>query len=193
MNHEENEIVLPGEILCTYEEYTHSDWTYVEEGYVKSSIYGRVSVDDVEKTISVISRNAPKQIKVGDTVIGYVTDVKAHKVLITIKKIVGSNRELVAAYKGYIHISKVSDEYNSTVYDLFKIGDIVEAEVNSILGPEYIELSTLQDNLGVIKAMCVNCRKYMKLNKKHVLECECGTIDSRKLSSKYGEYIDESY
>ena len=33
----------------------------------------------------------------------------------------------------------------------------------------------------------------MKLNKKYVLECECGTIDSRKLSSKYGEYIDESY
>ena len=39
MNHEENEIVLPGEILCTYEEYTPSDWTYVDEGYVKSSIY----------------------------------------------------------------------------------------------------------------------------------------------------------
>ena len=188
MIHEENDIVLPGEILCTYEEYTPSNWTYVEDGYIKASIYGRVSIDNNEKTISIESTNPPEHIKVNDIVIGHVTEVKQHKALITIKKVIGSNRDLVAGYKGYVHISKVADGYISSVHDLFKIGDIVEAKVITILGPEYMELITSEDELGVIKAMCVNCRKFMKLNNEKILECECGMIDSRKLSNKYGEY-----
>ena len=43
------------------------------------------------------------------------------------------------------------------------------------------------NDLGVIKAMCVNCRKFMKLDKKtHTLECECGHKDTRKISVNYG-------
>lgn len=188
MIHKENDIVLPGESLCTYEEYAPSSWTYVENGYIKASIYGRVSVDNNEKTISIESTNPPEHIKVNDIVIGHITEVKQHKVLITIKKVIGSNRGLVAGYKGYVHISRVADCYISSVRDLFKIGDIVEAKVITILSPEYIELITSEDELGVIKAMCVNCRKFMKLNDENILECECGMIDSRKLSNKYGEY-----
>ncbi|OED30762.1 exosome complex RNA-binding protein Csl4 [Methanosphaera sp. WGK6] len=188
MNHKENELVLPGEILCTYEEYIPSDWTYVEDGHVKASIYGRVKRDDINKTISIDSQDAPEHIKVEDIVIGHITDVKAHKALVTIKKVLNSKRELVAGYKGYVHISKATDGYVSSMHDLFKIGDIVEAKVITILGHEYIELTTAEDELGIIKAMCVNCRKFMRLSANHKLLCECGMIDSRKLSSKYGAY-----
>ena len=187
MNHKENEYVFPGEILCAYEEYIPSDWTYVDDGQVKASIAGRIVIDDVNKTISIISDNAPKSLKKDDLVIGYITEVKSSKALVTIKKIIGSDRDLIAGYKGYIHISKATNDYIQTLHYLFKIGDIVEAKVANVYSNDYVELTTSGDELGIIKAMCVNCRKFMKLNKEsHKLECECGLEDMRKLSINYG-------
>lgn len=187
MNHKENEYVFPGEVLCAYEEYIPSDWTYVEDGYVKASIAGKISIDDENKSISIMADNAPYNLHKNDLIIGHITEVKSSKALVTIKKIIGSNRDLVTGYKGYIHISKATNDYIQTLHYLFKIGDIVEAKVANVYSTDYVELTTSDDNLGIIKAMCVNCRKFMKLNKDtHKLECECGLEDSRKISSNYG-------
>lgn len=187
MNHKENDLVLPGEVLCTYEEYIPSKWTYVEDGYIKASINGRIHIDNKEKTISVSSVNAPDNLKIDDYVVGHITEVKQNKALVTIKMIKGKNRDLITGYKGYIHISKANEDYISSLHDLFKIGDIVEAKVVNIYGSEYIDLSTSEEETGVIKAMCVNCRKFMKVvdNK---LVCECGKVDSRNISSNYGGF-----
>lgn len=185
MNHKENDLVLPGEILCTYEEYIPSDWTYVEDGYVKASINGRIIINHDEKSISLSTINAPQSLKKGDHVIGHITEVKQNKALVTIKMIKGNNRELITGYKGFIHISKSNPDYVSSLHDLFKIGDIIEAKVVNIYGSEYIDLSTLDDDTGVIMAMCVNCRKFMKLDDDKLV-CECGKIDSRKISGNYG-------
>ncbi|RAP45750.1 MAG: hypothetical protein BZ135_05185 [Methanosphaera sp. rholeuAM6] len=187
MNHKENDLVLPGEILCTYEEYIPSSWTYVEEGFIKASINGRIQINKKEKTISVSSINAPDSLKIDDYVVGHITEVKQNKALVTIKMIKGKNRDLITGYKGYIHISKANEDYISSLHDLFKIGDIVEAKVINIYGPEYIDLSTSQKDTGVIKAMCVNCRKFMKLVDGKLV-CECGKVDSRNISSNYGGF-----
>lgn len=187
MNHKENEYVFPGEILCAYEEYIPSDWTYVDDGQVKASIAGRIVIDEVNKSISISSDNAPESLKKDDLIIGYITEVKSSKALVTIKKIIGSDRDLIAGYKGYIHISKATSDYIQTLHYLFKIGDIVEAKVANVYSNDYVELTTSGDEFGIIKAMCVNCRQFMKLNREsHKLECECGLEDMRKLSINYG-------
>lgn len=187
MNHKENDLVLPGEVLCTYEEYIPSNWTYVEEGYIKASINGKIHIDKDEKTISILSDNAPKSLAVGDYIIGHITEVKQNKALVTIKMIKDNDRDLITGYKGFIHISKANEDFVSSLHDLFKIGDIVEAKVVNIYGPEYIDLSTSDTETGVIKAMCTNCRKFMKLTD-NKLVCECGKIDSRNISSNYGGF-----
>ena len=189
MNHEDGDYVLPGEILCSYEEYAPSDWTYVEEGYVKSNKQGRLVIDDYNKTVSIDSKDAPRHIQVNDLIIGYVTEVRTQKALITIKQIVGQKRELVAGYKGYIHISQAIGDYVQSMHYLYKIGDIVEAKVINVFTTEYIELSTASKRLGVIKAMCTNCRSFMELDKNNELTCECGKKDYRKLSQNYGGYL----
>ncbi|MBE6488716.1 MAG: RNA-binding protein [Methanosphaera stadtmanae] len=187
MNHKENEYVFPGEVLCTYEEYVSSEWTYVDDGFVKAGICGRIIIDDINKTISIESDNPPKSLKNDDLIIGHITEVKSTKALITIKKIVGTDRDLITGYKGYIHISKATNDYVQTLHYLFKIGDIVLARVANLYSADYVELSTSEDELGVIKAMCVNCRNFMKLNKQTgKLECECGKVDFRKISLNYG-------
>ncbi len=187
MNHKENDLVSPGEILCTYEEYIPSEWTYVEDGYIKASINGRIVIDNEEKTISLSTINPPSSLKVGNHVIGHITEVKQNKALVTIKMIKGLNRELIMGYKGFIHISKANNEFISSLHDMFKIGDIVEAKVLNIYGSEYIDLSTSDEDTGVIKAMCVNCRKFMKLDNDKLV-CECGKVDSRNISSNYGGF-----
>lgn len=189
VTHKHADIVLPGEILCTYEEYIPSDWTYVEDGYIKSSIFGYLKIDDINMEISVIAENAPEHIKVDDHIIGYITDVKQYKALVTVKKITGSDREIVAGYKGYIHISNATNDYVTSMHELFKIGDIIEAKVINKLGSEYVELSTADFDLGIIKAMCTRCRNFMKKAADNKLICECNKVDSRKISSKYGEKI----
>lgn len=186
MNHKNNEYVLPGDILCTYEQYIPSDWTYIEDGYIKASICGRLVIDEVNKEISIDSVNAPRRLKVDDKIIGNITEVNTNKALITIKKIIDSDRELITGYKGYIHISKAINEYVQTLHYLFKIGDIVEARVVNIYGPDYVELSTSDDDCGVIKAMCVDCREFMDLDCDNTLKCKCGKKDMRKISKNYG-------
>ncbi len=187
MNHKNNDLVLLGEVLCAYEEYVPSDWTFVEDGSIKASITGRVIIDEDEKTISISSINPPSALKQGDYVIGHITEVKQNKALVTIKMIKDNHREIVTGYKGFIHISKANEDFVSSLHDLFKIGDIVEAKVVNIYGSEYIDLSTSEEETGVIKAMCVDCRKFMKLDDlTHTLICECGKRDSRKISSNYG-------
>ncbi|MCD7781384.1 MAG: exosome complex RNA-binding protein Csl4 [Methanosphaera sp.] len=187
MDCDDKSIVLPGDKLCSYEEYIPSDWTYVEDGYIKASIYGVVVVDNVNKTISVRNNNVPNHISKNDIIIGYVSEVRQQKILVTIKQINGQDRDLVAEYKGYVHISKASGDYVSSMHELYKIGDIICARVVTLLGYDYVELATNEDELGTIKAMCTNCRKFMKYYDNHRLICECGKVDSRKISNKYGD------
>ncbi len=188
-DHEESNVVLPGQVLCTYEEYIPSDWTYVEDGFIKASIYGKVVVDDKNKTISICNEDAPEEIKLHDYVIGHVTEVRARKVLVTVKMIEGHTRTPIAEYKGYIHISKSCKWRVKSMYDLYRIGDIIRAKVVTKMGYEYLELSTVGKQTGVVKAMCTDCRKFMKRLSEDKVICECGKIDSRKISSKYGEIL----
>lgn len=185
MINKNNQQVLPGDTLCSYEEYIPSNWTYIEDGYVKASICGKVIIDEDEKTISVTTLNPPEYLKEGDIVIGHITEVKANKALLTIKMIKGCEREIVTGYKGFVHISKASEDFVASMHDQFKIGDIVEARVDKIYGPEYIDLNTTSLETGVIKAMCTKCRKFMKF-KENKLVCSCGKKDSRKISINYG-------
>lgn len=185
MIHKDGDRVLPGEVLCAYEEYIPSDWTYVEDGLVRASVAGKVIIDDEEKSISLATLNPPEYLREGDIVIGYITEVKANKALVTIKMIKDSGRELVMGYKGFIHISRASGDFVSSMHNLFKIGDIVEAEVENVYGPEYVELSTVKLDTGVVKAMCCECRSFMTF-RENILVCECGKRDSRKISINYG-------
>lgn len=189
MNHKQGDIVLPGEKLCTCEEYISLKWTYIDnEGYIRSSIGGKVLINEDERTINIEADDLPEKLMVGALIVGYITEVKPHKILVTIKKIVGKKRELITGYKGYVHISKVTNDYVPSMYDLFHIGDIIEARVTNVIGTEYIELTTAEENLGIIKAMCVDCRKFMQLdeNTGHLV-CKCG----KKIHVNYQKIMED--
>ncbi|MDO5851819.1 MAG: exosome complex RNA-binding protein Csl4 [Methanobacteriaceae archaeon] len=182
------DVVAPGDIICTCEEYIPLDNVYEDNnGYIISEIQGHVSIDNSEKTVS-IEANTPKLLEKDDIVIGYITEIKPHKIFITVKKIKDTDT-LPVAYKGYIHISNTVNDFVPSINDLFKIGDIVEAKVIKMISKEFINLSTVDEDLGIIKAICPNCRQFMDINNNtKELYCSCGNKDKRKISSNYGGY-----
>ncbi|MDR0901050.1 MAG: exosome complex RNA-binding protein Csl4 [Methanobrevibacter sp.] len=181
------DFVMPGDILGVTEQFLPDEWTYDDDGYVKSAIPGEVSIDNKNKTISVLpSRGNPNLLKLGDTVYGQVRDVRGQRAMIDIESSKYNERGLALPYMAAIHISQVKNGYLEKMTDAFRIGDIIEAKVTKIMG-DNLDLNTSDKECGVVKAMCTRCRAFMvPTEKKNELYCEvCDRKERRKISSEY--------
>ena len=70
--------------------------------------------------------------------------------------------------------------------DDFRIGDLIQAKVTKVMGVDNADLTTAENELGVLKAMCTNCRHFMnKIGKKEVKCPNCGRKETRNISSNY--------
>ena len=56
MKTKSGDFVLPGDALGVTEEFIPSEWTYEEEGKIRSLVAGTVSVDNKNKKISIIPK-----------------------------------------------------------------------------------------------------------------------------------------
>lgn len=92
-----------------------------------------------------------------------------------IEGIKDNKRSLVTSFSGAIHISQADKGYVSKLSDEFRIGDLVEARVTRLMGVDNVDLTTAEDELGVLKAMCTKCRHFMKkIGEKEVKCPNCG-------------------
>jgi len=187
MKTKSGDFVLPGDILGVTEEFVPSDWTYEEEGKIKSTVVGTVLVDEKNKKISIIPKtNTPPALKNGMLLIGQITEVGGQRALMKIATIKGIDRGLTTSFMGGIHISQAEKGYVSKLSDEFRIGDIVEARVTKMAGIDNVDLTTAGKDLGVVKAMCTACRHFMKKSNKNEVKCPvCGKKEKRKLSVNY--------
>ena len=87
---------------------------------------------------------------------------------------------------GAIHISQAKKDYLEKLGDAFRIGDIVQAKVVKITG-DNVDLSTVDKDCGVLKAMCTRCRDYMHTTNKNneVQGNTCNRKEKRKVSINY--------
>lgn len=179
--------MLPGDALGVTEEFVPADWTYEDEGKIRSLVAGTVSVDNKNKRISIIPKtNHPSILKTGMVIFGQISEVRGQRALMRIEGAKDTARSLTTSFSGGIHISQADKGYVSKLTDEFRIGDLVDARVTKVLGLDNVDLTTAENDLGVIKAMCTNCRHYMKkISKSEVLCPNCGRKEKRKLSSNY--------
>ncbi len=181
--------VVPGTFLSTVEEFLPGEGAYEEGGKVYSSCAGLVLVDLRTRKISVIPKSFPPVLKRGDIVLGEVEDVTPQKAEVTIESLRGSEgRQLPPPKLGVIHVSRVSKGYVKDLERKFRVGDIVRAKVGEV-GREMVQLSTTEDDLGVILAKCFNCNTPLKVenSKMGKLRCPiCKRVEFRKLASDYG-------
>ncbi len=185
---EKKEIVLPGDLVGTSEEFTARNGTFVDKGNIYAAAAGIVEVNTRERSISVSPvTNTPPHLNVGDIVIGQITDVKDSVALVEIAGIKGKGeREIVNAEQAAIHVSNVKDAYVKELYYEFAPFDIVKARVIDL---KNMRLTTLNKDLGVMKAYCGRCRDVLKLENDKLKCPRCGRIETRKISSDYGTGI----
>lgn len=180
MDIEQGNFVMPGDVLGVSEQYLPGDWTYEDEGYIKAAVIGNVSINRHE--IAIIPKTTvPVVLKVGDTVVGQITDIKGQRAMVDVQASIDSSRELALPYSGAIHVSQVKKGYLEKLTDAFRIGDIVEGKIIKIMG-DNIDINTEDPEHGVLKAMCSRCRKFMvSVDDKDVLYCEqCNRKEKEK-------------
>lgn len=187
MKAKSGDFVLPGDVLGVTEEFVPAEWTYEEEGKIKALVVGNVSIDEKNKKISIVPRTGtPPSLEVGKVILGEVSEVRGQRASVKIDKIKGDKRGLVTSFMGGIHISQAQKGYLSKLNEAFRIGDLVEAKVTKVLGLDNVDLTTAEDELGVLKAMCTRCRHFMIKTDKNEVYCEnCTNREKRKLSSHY--------
>jgi exosome complex component CSL4 len=185
---EKTRAVLPGDLIGTSEEYSPKNGTYVDKGNIYATASGIVKVNTKDRSISVIPvTKTPPHIQVGDIVIGQVTDVKDSVALVEIAGIKGKGeREIVNADQAAIHVSNVKDAYVKELYYEFAPFDIVKARVIDLRN---MRLTTVDNELGVMKAYCGNCRAVLKKDNGKLKCPKCERTETRKMSVDYGTGI----
>lgn len=181
------DLVMPGDYLGIVEQYLPGEGTYDDDGNIKSSILGNANLDLKNRIVSVSPlTGTPILLKPGDEVYGQIADLRSQRAIVDIISKVDENRELALPYSASIHISQVENEYLDSLSDAFRIGDIIKCKVSRITG-DNVDLNTEDESDGVIKAMCIRCRSYLRpTNRRNELICEkCGKKQRRKMSSEY--------
>jgi len=118
-------------------------------------------------------------------VTGRVVLVKSNMVMIELLY-AEKNKEknVISSSFAVLPARNISRLFVKDLKQLFKIGDIVKAEV-AMVAPYSIDLRTNKPELGVIKAFCSGCRLPLALFGKN-LKCQgCGSTEQRKLSTEY--------
>ena len=179
--------VMPGDKLGIIEQYLLGKGTYEDNGEIKSSVLGNVQIDSKMRTITVKAKSSqPALLKLGDTVYGQITDIKTQRANVNIDCLTDSSRPLALPYMGAIHISQAKSGYLDKLTDAFRIGDIVKAKVVKITG-DNVDLATVDEDCGVLKAMCTRCRDYMNTTQKeNEVQCRtCKKKEKREVSINY--------
>lgn len=183
----QNKIVVPGELISTTEEFTPGEGTYEENGKVLSANLGIIEIDNNERVIKVKAINPVVILKEGDIVIGTINDVRGDIAIVEVSKVVNKKRSISSNTIGTIHISRISSNYISDIGRELRIGDILRARVVQII--PLLQLSIQEENLGVLRSLCMKCRNVLK-RKNTSLFCEnCERIETRKIANDYGEGI----
>lgn len=184
----ENNIVIPGDMVGTSEEYLPGKGTYEDNGNIYANTTGRIAIDKKERAVYIEPvTSVPPTPKEGDIVVGRVTDIKGSVALVELSRIKGSlGREIAGNTSAAIHISNVKDSYVQDLSQEFGYQDIVKAKV---IDTKNMRLSTVDKTLGVITSNCPRCRTPLKFENGKLKCPQCERKESRKISSDYGKGI----
>jgi exosome complex component CSL4 len=182
---ESEKFIFPGERLGVIEEFLPGQGTYVENGTIYSATTGYLHLDKINKEAQVHSQGrTPIVPKKGDIVIGHVSSVQDKTMSIDIFQI--DEKNINTSFKGVMHVSDTSQAYVKTLFDVFKVGDVVRSRVMSTMNKEF-HLSTQENGLGVLQAACSRCGSQLIIQNRRLRCPSCHVSERRKLASDYGE------
>jgi exosome complex component CSL4 len=182
MNKKDKDVAVPGEQLGVEEEYMPGSGVYLEDGKLYSSALGALDIDTKSRKIGVKARSRVAVPEAGDIVEGVViSPLKEDSALIKIIAIKGK-KILSGTFTGILHVSQAAKSYTDTIFDVLNLNDRILAKVITSWTPH--QLSTAEDDLGVIYATCTKCGNELVL-KRGRLFCNRDKIFERKKVSSF--------
>lgn len=179
-------LVFPGDELAVAEEFVPGPGTYEEHGKVYAAWLGEAVLDTADFTASVKPvTKTPVVLHDGDEVVGVIDDTRSSMAIVDVRARVDQPfREIAGDTNGTLHISKVSEDYVSSMDEAFKRGDLIRAKV---VGTDpSLQLTTREPHLGIVKSRCPRCATVMALKGKALVCPECEWKDLGKVSDLYG-------
>jgi exosome complex component CSL4 len=179
------ELVLPGDLLGTAEEFVPGQGTYEDQGRVYAALCGHLRVDPQARAVSVLALHAIPRLAEGDLVYGRIEELKSAMAIVTILASASSRRGVPGEPEGTVHISKAREGYTESLSTEFGVGDIVLARV--LQAKPTVKLTTAPPQLGVVSARCQSCHAILSGDGKGTLHCpRCGATERRKVARDYG-------
>jgi exosome complex component CSL4 len=178
------QLVLPGDLLGTAEEFLPGRGTYEDRGRIFASLLGRPRIEPRDRAILVDALNEIPRIVDDDLVYARVDEVKSAMAVCTIVASARSRRQVPGAPEGTVHISKAKEGYTESLGDEFQAGDLLIAKVLQSQ-PTY-KLTTASAELGVLSARCQACHGLLSAGPKELVCPRCGNREHRKIAKGYG-------
>jgi exosome complex component CSL4 len=180
--------VLPGDPLGVVEELAPGPGVYVDSrGVLRAAVRGRAVIDYLDKVAQVRPLKRVKFPRMGDDVVGVVTQVRHDLVVVEVYGAVSLTPrprwlyETPGPISSGLPIANVSEEYVKDLSDYYRLGDMVLARVVSRSTP--YTLSTKSPQHGVLYAYCGRCGALMGYKSDRSMVCgRCGNVESRKVS-----------
>ncbi|GGM77816.1 RNA-binding protein [Thermogymnomonas acidicola] len=184
----EGTVVLPGDVICTAEEYLPGENTVENNGLITALVSGTVHRDEKSLTVSVIPKKVNVKIRNGDVVYGQIVKVEQRFADVRIVGVYRNDLGLVpVSAEGVIRILQPHGRQPDTTGAPFLIGDLVRGKV--IRSNHEIEISIYGKRYGVIRSLCSRCRNPLVM-KNSVLYCEnCERVEMRKVADDYGNVL----
>jgi exosome complex component CSL4 len=182
---EQGRIVLPGDEVAVAEEFEAGEGTFEEHGRIYAAQPGHLELDAQHRVARVAAFNPPAHLRVDEVIYGAVDEVRASMVEARVLAVHGRDRQVAGVIAASLHVSKISNAYVENIRDVMRLGDIIRARV--IQTEPSLQVTTAEANLGVVLALCANCRGPMERAGADRVRCpKCERTDSRKLTADYG-------
>jgi len=176
----------PGDKLASAMEYMPGKGVYEKNGELFAGVCGNVKEDNKNMKISITpSVSIPLEIHERDKVFGRIQSVRDSMVSVEILKVKGKKRSIGNYTVGTLHIAKMSTDYVSNVNEIYQINDLIQATV--IKSKPAIELSTSNEQDGVVFAKCGVTHDILKLVDGELWSEELRKRVPRKISNLYGK------
>ncbi|KAI8659510.1 hypothetical protein NCS56_01168300 [Fusarium sp. Ph1] len=197
-------IAMPGKVLGPVTKFAPGPGTHVYEGNVVSSLLGKVTVTQPAKaagptkrlnkitaptteeltTVSVSRHGRKREVlpDVDNIVLARVLRLMPKQAIVVIQQV--GDTVLETEWQGVIRVQDVraTEKDKVKIYESFKPGDIVRAQVISLGDQANYYLSTASNELGVVMAMSEAGNDMVPLSWKEYQDPETGITEPRKVA-----------
>jgi len=178
-------VVLPGDEVAVAEEFEAGEGTFEEHGRIYAAQPGHLELDAHHRVARVAAFNPPAHLRVEEVIYGVVEEVRASMCEARVLAIHGRDRQVAGEIAASLHVSKISNAYVENIRDAMRLGDTIRARV--IQTEPSLQITTAEANLGVVLALCANCRRPTERAGTDRVRCpRCERSDRRKLTADYG-------